>query len=47
MGAKGFDQMMRTMLDFYRWALYGDATAKGRLKGDATKSGVTKYESKL
>jgi predicted dienelactone hydrolase len=46
-GAKGFDQMMKTMLDFFRWALYGDATAKGRLKADASKSGVTRWEAKL
>lgn len=46
-GAKGFDQMMKTMLDFFRWTLYGDATAKGRLPADATKAGVTKWESKL
>ena len=46
-GAQGFDQMMRTMLDFFRWALYGDATARGRLKADAVKSGVTRWEAKL
>ncbi|MBB5872564.1 putative dienelactone hydrolase [Allocatelliglobosispora scoriae] len=46
-GAKGFDQMMRTMLDFLRWALYGDTTAKGRLAKGAVTSGVTRYESKL
>lgn len=45
--AKGFDQMMKTMLDFFRWTLYGDTVAKGRLKADATKSGVTKWEAKL
>jgi dienelactone hydrolase len=45
--AKGFDQMMRTMLDFFRWTLYSDTVAKGRLSGDAAKSGVTKWEAKL
>lgn len=45
--AQGFDQMMRTMLDFFRWTLYLDATAKGRLRADATKAGVTKWEAKL
>jgi predicted dienelactone hydrolase len=46
-GAQGFDQMMRTMLDFFRWTLYGDATAKGRLSGDAARSGVTRWEAQL
>jgi dienelactone hydrolase len=46
-GAQGFDQMMRTMLDFFRWTLYGDATAEGRLSGDAARSGVTKWEAQL
>ncbi len=46
-GAKGFDQMMRTTLDFFRWTLYNDAAAHGRLKADAVKSGTTKWESSL
>lgn len=46
-GATGFDQTMRTMLDFLRWTLYGDADAKGRLAKDGNASGVTRYEAKL
>jgi fermentation-respiration switch protein FrsA (DUF1100 family) len=36
-----------TMLDFLRWALYGDAAAKARLAGDATIAGKTSFESSL
>jgi len=46
-GAPGFDQMMKTMLDFFRWSLYSDATAKSRLRADAVTSGVTRWEAKL
>lgn len=46
-GAKGFDQAMRTMLDFLRWTLYGDEAAKRRLPGDATAKAVTRYEAEL
>jgi hypothetical protein len=35
------------MLDFLRWALYGDAAAKARLAGDATVAGKTSFESSL
>jgi fermentation-respiration switch protein FrsA (DUF1100 family) len=37
----------KTMIDFLRWTLYGDASAKGRLAGDATVAGSTTWESKL
>lgn len=46
-GSKGFDQVMRTMTDFLRWSLYGDAAAKGRLAADGTRAGVAKFEAKL
>lgn len=46
-GARGFDPMMKTMTDFLRWTLYGDAAAKGRLAADGTRSGVTRFEAKL
>jgi dienelactone hydrolase len=36
-----------SMLDFLRWALYGDAAAKARLAGDATIAGRTSFESSL
>ena len=36
-----------TMLDFLRWALYGDGAAKARLPGDATIAGKTSFESSL
>ena len=45
-GSKGFTPMVSTMLDFFRWTLYGDLAAKGRLPADAG-SAVTSYESKL
>lgn len=46
-GAKGFDQTIKTMTDFLRWALWGDAAAKGRLSADGTRAGVAKFEAKL
>jgi pimeloyl-ACP methyl ester carboxylesterase len=36
-----------TMLDFLRWTLYGDDTAKARLPADAAVSGATEFESQL
>jgi fermentation-respiration switch protein FrsA (DUF1100 family) len=38
---------IKTMIDFLRWALYGDAAAKSRLPGDATVAGSTTFESSL
>ncbi|MEV0454183.1 alpha/beta hydrolase family protein [Catellatospora methionotrophica] len=46
-GAKGFDQTMKTMTDFLRWALWGDAAAKGRLSADGNRTGVSTFEAKL
>jgi fermentation-respiration switch protein FrsA (DUF1100 family) len=43
----GFDQMIRTTTDFLRWTLYGDAAALGRLSGDATSAGTSRWESRL
>jgi fermentation-respiration switch protein FrsA (DUF1100 family) len=37
---KQFDPVLNTTTDFWRWSLYGDAAAKARLKGDATKGGT-------
>jgi dienelactone hydrolase len=39
------DATTKTMLDFLRWTLYGDAVARGRLKSDGTVAGAAKYES--
>ncbi len=46
-GAKGFDQTIKTMTDFLRWTLWGDAAAKARLSADGTRAGVAKFEAKL
>ncbi|WP_230686720.1 alpha/beta hydrolase family protein [Catellatospora vulcania] len=46
-GKTGFDQTIKTMTDFLRWALWGDAAAKGRLSADGTRAGVAKFEAKL
>jgi dienelactone hydrolase len=35
----------RTMIDFLRWTLYGDAAAKSRLASDATVAATSRYES--
>ncbi|WP_432834572.1 alpha/beta hydrolase family protein [Dactylosporangium sp. CA-092794] len=37
----------KTVLDFLRYSLYGDTAAKSRLRGEATVSGVAKYEGNL
>jgi len=39
------DATAKTMLDFLRWTLYGDAVARGRLKSDGTVAGAAKFES--
>jgi predicted esterase len=36
---------LKTMVDFLRWTLYGDATARSRLASDATVAGKSRYES--
>jgi hypothetical protein len=36
---KDFAPVLDTTTDFLRYALYGDAAAKDRLKSDATKGG--------
>jgi fermentation-respiration switch protein FrsA (DUF1100 family) len=46
-GGEATSASARTMLDFLRYALYGDAAAKSRLRGDATISGRTTYETTL
>ncbi len=43
----GFAPMLATVTDFLRWTLYGDLTAKQRLSVDATRPGVTRWESTL
>ncbi|MFG2037641.1 alpha/beta hydrolase family protein [Dactylosporangium sp. NPDC048998] len=37
----------RTMLDFFRYSLYGDSAARSRLRADATVSGAAKYDGTL
>lgn len=37
----------RTMLDFFRYSLYGDAAARSRLRPDATVSGAARYDGTL
>jgi dienelactone hydrolase len=37
----------KTMLDFLRYTLYGDAAAKGRIRADATVSGAAKYDGTI
>ncbi|GAA2618815.1 hypothetical protein GCM10010399_57300 [Dactylosporangium fulvum] len=37
----------KTMIDFFRYTLYGDAAAHGRLRQDATVSGAAKYDGNL
>ena len=46
-GARAFDPMIRTVVDFLRWSLYGDTAAGARLDADATAPGVTSYEARL
>lgn len=37
----------KTMVDFFRYSLYGDAAARSRLRSDATVSGAAKYDGTL
>ncbi|GAB3815423.1 alpha/beta hydrolase family protein [Micromonospora zhanjiangensis] len=46
-GRRAFDQIVRTMTDFLRWALYGDLTARRRLPTDASSPGTTEFDSRL
>jgi fermentation-respiration switch protein FrsA (DUF1100 family) len=41
------DADANTMIDFLRWTLYGDASARARLAGDSSISGTTTWESSL
>lgn len=41
------DVVARTTTDFWRWSLYGDRSAKGRLGGDAKRGGVATLTDKL
>jgi dienelactone hydrolase len=38
---KEFGPALATTTDFWRWSLYGDLTARSRLKADATKGGTS------
>jgi dienelactone hydrolase len=42
-----FEPITRTSTDFWRWALYGDATAKARIPADAAVNGVATLENRL
>ncbi|MEV6629397.1 chlorophyllase [Actinoplanes sp. NPDC051470] len=44
---KDFAPVIATTTDFLRYTLYGDATARGRLKRDATKGGLATLTDKL
>jgi dienelactone hydrolase len=37
----------KTMVDFFRYSLYGDAAARSRLRPDATVTGAAKYDGTL
>ncbi|HTJ38516.1 MAG TPA: dienelactone hydrolase family protein, partial [Dactylosporangium sp.] len=37
----------KTTLDFFRYSLYGDASARSRLRSDATAAGAAKYDGTL
>jgi fermentation-respiration switch protein FrsA (DUF1100 family) len=41
------DVVIATTTDFWRWSLYGDATAKGRLRADATHGGLATLADEL
>jgi dienelactone hydrolase len=40
---KEFEPVLDTTTDFWRWSLYGDATAKARLRADATEGGTATF----
>jgi fermentation-respiration switch protein FrsA (DUF1100 family) len=44
---KDFGPVIATTTDFLRWSLYGDAAARGRLRADATGSGVATWTDNL
>jgi dienelactone hydrolase len=44
---KEFEPVIATTTDFLRWSLYGDAAAKSRLRGDATKGGLATWTDQL
>lgn len=46
-GAPGYQQVMKSMLTFLRWTLYGDAAAAGQLRAAATAPGITSFEAAL
>ena len=46
-GMAGFDQTVRTTVDFLRWTLKGDAEARGRIRQDGTKLGVSTLSDRL
>ena len=46
-GAATYPQTTRTINDWLRWGLYGDAAARARLRHDAAPTSATKWESSL
>ncbi|MCA2213436.1 alpha/beta hydrolase family protein [Jidongwangia harbinensis] len=44
---KDFGPVITTTTDFWRWSLYGDGTAKDRLKADATRGGRATFTDDL
>jgi len=46
-GDGAFDVVATSTVDFWRWALYGDADAKRRLPSEATKGGVATLDDQL
>jgi dienelactone hydrolase len=44
---KNFGPVITTTTDFLRWSLYGDAAAKSRLNGDATKNHTATWMDQL
>jgi dienelactone hydrolase len=45
--SKGFEPVLDTTTDFWRWSLYGDPAAKARLKADATAGGTATLTADL
>lgn len=46
-GGAAFGVVVDSTTDFWRWTLYGDAAAKRRLPGDATKGGLATLDDNL
>ena len=44
---KDYGPVIATTTDFLRWSLYGDVAARGRLRADATNSGVATWTDNL